>query len=267
MTNVESISQGRDVHPLFYEIKDQEGSNRGYMFGTIHASDEACRNLNQTIWNCFAKSQSLMVEIDSTKKWIKFKTTMLALTSIDIMAMSVKIAMALESADIDIKAIDSILLQRARKEKKTIHALEPFSVQRAVIRLASKKFKKIKFDELDKISNRLQTTVSAWKVGDTEKLKVTCDQKKDDPDVEACSGCKLTFQRNENMAKRIHDYLNNNCETIFVAIGVAHLVDGDDENQKGMVSHLKSLGWTVEQIGKSNKGRRKSKHSIKKAAH
>jgi uncharacterized protein YbaP (TraB family) len=96
--------------------------------------------------------------------------------------------------------------------------------------------------DLEFLKKEINTILKAWNTGDTKTIETfVSNSLRDDPRMLPIYE-KLVFERNNNMASKIEDYLRTN-EQHFVVVGAAHLVGKD-----GIIEILNKKGYSVEQL-------------------
>lgn len=139
--------------------------------------------------------------------------------------------------------VDKFLYDLARKEKKTIQALESIDEQIGfLVSIADGKedeYVSQSLQEMKEVKQQYAAILEAWRQGTAEKLdQLVNDKMRKTPELYA----KLISGRNKAWWPAI-EACQSTPETEFILVGAAHVVGAD-----GILATLKSRGYKVEQL-------------------
>lgn len=141
--------------------------------------------------------------------------------------------------------IDYVFNENARRDRKSIDALETVDEQLGFLTLLDKGTDNEQIietiDELEQINARLNDIVSAWRKGDEKKTEeLSLQDLKNYPKLYNV----LITERNRKWVKKIEGYLQKP-EKIMIIVGAAHLVGNN-----GVIELLKKQGYQIEKLKK-----------------
>lgn len=266
---------------LCFLWQGQSKEGKVYLLGSVHLAKKELYPLNAAIEEAFAESEVLAVEADITKanqaalqakilqkamypageslkgkvpektfaeakKRLGLPPQQLSQMRPWYLAMTLSVFEMMKLGYDPQQGIDLHFLNKAKKQKKTVHELESAEFQ---INLLSSFDEKLQVQlleytivDLDGIRDQTDEMFSAWREGDAVAMeKFLTKGLKERPDLKPVYE-KLVDDRNVKMADKIERYLKSG-RTHFVVVGAGHLV-----GEKGLVKLLEARGIHLEQI-------------------
>jgi uncharacterized protein YbaP (TraB family) len=273
--------------PLFYIITDSNQNNL-YLFGTVHMANDRSYPLRQEIIKALENSDTLSVEADITKpqkesqvegtsalytyndqKTIKDEigedlySRVVAVINAEVphfdisqydnyrpfVWQSLLQNIAMVKSDFSMEnGIDIYLLNKAKESGKKIQEIESVTIRYERITSLSPQLNRYLLEQalnIDLAVKDLESTYEVWSIGDEKRFE---EFEEKIPDVWQEKSLyneylnKVLYERNTRMTGFIEQQFAEG-NTTFVAVGVAHLI-----GEKGIVSQLRELGYTVEKV-------------------
>lgn len=153
------------------------------------------------------------------------------------------------------QGVETRLTQRAKQQNKPIREIESGLEQLQVLTGWSDKLQQLMLAEtlsydIEEYWAQMEELYELWCAGDEEGLRKLLTSEDDlsqltmglMPEVEEYNKTMM-YDRNVTMLNAAVEYLESG-EVIFYAVGLAHLLDGEN----GLVEALREVGYTVEQV-------------------
>lgn len=244
--------------PLMYKICDSDSCI--YLLGSIHIGDEKVNKFNNVIIDAYNDSDLLAVELDITDVKIDIKEFMLENGTIDnyiseelnsklnnfannhsLFPLSTLKYMKLEymydylsilpylENGYNSDGVDSYFIGLAKEDNKKIISLETYEEQLNVLMGYSGDFyvKQIEYiiDNYDEVTDNDIKLYDAYVEGNEKELVKLMeeDQIGFDTEEEKKFVKSIYDDRNEKMAKKVEEFLDNN-EKVFMTVGTAHVI-------------------------------------------
>lgn len=135
--------------------------------------------------------------------------------------------------------IDKFFMNKARQDGKKIRELESAEYQMGLLSGFDKvgdSFIEYALESTGDPAAEVDRMVDAWKKGDKKALMNILDSARYDyPEFEEMFE-KIIDERNDNMTKKIEDWLKEK-KTIFIVVGAGHLI-----GERGIINQLKKTG-------------------------
>ncbi len=254
--------------PILFELK--KGDKSSFVFGTMHMGTDVEKDLNHVVIDSFDRSPRAAFEIDldavdimaaakdmmlpagksakdglTEKQWKTLVETvgsfLMPSSSLERMkpwALSTLISQKFLPKT---RAMDQVLLERARQQKKKLYFLETAKEQMSLLdQVFDSAALADMLDDLDKTERNLSDLASAYRGGDLPAFeKVVFDpveMKKHPPMFNI-----LLFKRNDAWIPKLRTPFDDG--GVFVAVGAAHVV-----GERGIVKLLEKEGFSVVQV-------------------
>ncbi len=281
---ISSLEQST-ITPAVWEVTDQNGNNI-YMMGSIHIAKEDASVLPDYFETAYAKCDALAVECDVLDNSVNIaslskvlytdgtkisdhvpasdyknaKATLESLNYYQSMYDYYYPIMWVEMAELgvgynigfsDKYGVDTILLDRAKKENKEILELESVQFQLDLIVNLPEKVQLALFhdiadkDYISRTSEQLSNLYDKWRTGTIEDnylFSENSELSKEEAAIVEEYNKIILDDRNVGMKNKIEGYLADNKKVMVVA-GSAHFY-GD----KGIVSLLEKDGYTIRRL-------------------
>jgi len=274
--------------PFLWRIDGNDLEKPSYLFGTIHLSNKRIAQLHPAAERAFNDADALHTEISfdfgdqmaagimmMRRDGIKLSQSIGPQLTADIKAHLAKIRPGLDMTMLEPMktwaaaamlvilpytldgdpALDTILWERAKEQKKSTGALEKIAAQFAAFEILNEQEQVIYLREtlaaLEEGKDTIPELIDAYEAGDIAKLDklVTESMKLSDDDEEVRKIGErliesLITKRDVSMAAAIHEILRDKpAQSHFFAVGAAHYL-GDTSIR----SHLESKGYTITRI-------------------
>lgn len=275
-----------DFTPAMWEVTSSDGKKL-YLFGSIHATDGKANVLPDYVENAYQSCDSLAVELDidnidsmamaeklvyadgttikdhiSKKTYnacVKYLTENKSYAPIydnfkPMMWISLMENVIYKSADIDSNnSMESIMLEKANKDKKEVLEVESMEIQLDVFEglsdgLVDAMLASYIDTDPQEVADSMNELYSDWYHGkeikddDEADLEEVPENLREDYQK---YNDKMLKNRNVGMADKAEQYMKDGKQTFFM-VGAAHMY-GDD----GLVSLLTQRGYKVERVSPS----------------
>ena len=139
--------------------------------------------------------------------------------------------------------IDKHFIDKAKKDKKTLLALESIDEQMALLSKDDKEYQdkllRYTMESMHEIEPMLESMFRSWKKGDAKNIeKMFLQSMQDDKELHEIYD-ELITKRNKKMTKKILNYLKED-KNYFVVVGAGHVV-----GRGGIVDLLQKRGYKV----------------------
>ena len=245
-----------------------------YLLGSIHVGSSGMYPLDYRIMTAYDDSRSVAFEVDMTKvdpmemqKYVMYTDGTLLSDKISAESYE-KLSKVFDKYDMPAEAyrsmkpwvaaisaqqlimnreggytggqgIDEYFMAQAGKDSKEIRSLETIEYQMNLFEEfgeMSDSFIQFTIDNSENTVGEVDKMIKAWKEGNKDALMgFINDSKSDYPEFEGVFE-KLIDVRNNNMTKKIEEWLTEE-RTIFVVVGAGHLI-----GENGIISQLEKTG-------------------------
>ena len=284
-----SLPAYNKITPAVWEVTDSN-ANVIYMMGSIHAADADALEMPDYFETAYAKCDSLAVECDITEAQLDifslngllytdgttiqdhvpaadYKKAVEALSTAGsyssnydymkpIMWSALGETVAIERAGLYTNyGIDTLLIKRAKNDKKTVLEVESVDSQYSLLANLSDEIQLLLYHQLgtdnyiDDMEKELRETYEAWKNGTLDESLLDSDN---DTTEESLSDEELKLleqyndamlnNRNKGMVEKALEYMKSGKKVMFV-VGAAHFY-----GEKGILQLMKDSGCTIRQL-------------------
>ena len=287
----ENSASNEKITPAVWKVTDENG-NYIYMMGSIHAADDAVNNMPDYFENAFKECTALAVEaditavtddlsqaMDLTKKMMYTDgTTIKDHISDETYQKVVKLLtdnnsymelydyympwvwtslidnIVLQKSGLDAnKGVDTVLINRAKKENKKVLEVESVDFQLDLFKGFSDEMQEIMLQSytedgaIEAQVEALNELYDKWKKGtikaedvidDVDESSMTDEEKALNDEYNK----KMLDDRNIGMADKAEEYMQGS-ETVMFVVGAAHF-----QGEKGILKLMEDKGCTVTQL-------------------
>lgn len=260
---------------FLWEVSNSDGQ-KIYLLGSIHVAKKELYPLDKVIYDAFAKSDVLAVELDlenvnpmdlmkymmysdgqtlkdnlSEENYNRIKKIFnsngmpeIAFSTFKPWAAAITAQQLIykEEGYDESQGIDLHFLNKAKEKEMEVKELETAEFQMSLFSEFDKvgdAFVEYTLESSDKNTLELDKMFEAWETGDTDALNDILNKSQEDyPEFEGTYK-KLIDERNVNMAKKIKEWIKAE-ETHFVVVGAGHLI-----GEKGIIKMLYDKGYEI----------------------
>lgn len=219
---------------FIYEIA-KDNSNKGFLLGTIHATDDKVWGLSRNIKYAWDRCNILAVEVspNDLKSYLpKVLSNDKLLKVVQLMTAAYK---HFESSGVDQLLIENATIDSSYKIISLESPAEHFAGMENLLHAFEEDAKKP--FAIDRQVELLKVALDHYKKGDVEKF---CEVTKKLVDSKLN---EILVKRNVLMADKIEMLMNSRNDKIFTAVGASHLFFKD-----GLIEILRQRGWTVARL-------------------
>lgn len=269
-----------DAKSILYKVNSN--SNTVYILGSIHLAKPELYPLNGEIDKAYNKSNILVVEVDAETPEAQMNMQMAMLQlgiypnnkslktelhpktykqlqeyatkagiSLEILNQMRPWVVMLQLSVVEMLrlgyspelGIDKHFIDKAKKDKKTLLALESIDEQMALLSKDDKEYQdkllRYTMESMHEIEPMLESMFRSWKKGDAKNIeKMFLQSMQDDKELHEIYD-ELITKRNKKMTKKILNYLKED-KNYFVVVGAGHVV-----GRGGIVDLLQKRGYKV----------------------
>ncbi|MEN8147061.1 MAG: TraB/GumN family protein [Campylobacterota bacterium] len=271
-----------EAKSLLYKVSSE--SSTVYILGSIHLAKQELYPLDKTIRQAYNDSDVLVVELDAEsqesarvmqKTMVQLgmyqngkslKTELTPETYTQLQAYTAKAGVSLQTLEqmrpwvvtlqlsvmemmrlgyLPELGIDKHFIERAKRDKKSILALESIEEQMALLSRDDKAYQdkllRYTLESMGEMEPMLNTLFVSWKNGDAQAIeKMFLLSMQDDVNLNEVYEALIT-ERNHKMTKKIEAYLKTD-KDYFVVVGAGHVV-----GKEGIVDLLEKRGYRLSQ--------------------
>ena len=276
------LSTSINAKSLLYKVSS--ASSTVYLLGSIHLAKPELYPLDKAIEHAYASSDVLVVELDAEspestvaiqkvmaqlglyKNGKSLKTELSAQTYDQLKEYTVKVGLSLQMLEpmkpwvvmLQLSVmemmrlgyspelgIDKHFVDQAKREQKSIIALETIQEQMALLSRDDKAYQdnllRYTLESMSEMEPMLNSLSSSWKEGDAKTIeKMFLLSMKDDTSLNEIYDALIT-KRNYKMTEKVQGFLKTD-KDYFVVVGAGHVI-----GKEGIVDLLQKRGYKVDQ--------------------